>query len=188
MVLFDLVDGVLRDLDHQVLVADDRLTAQPGFRFQPPCLVEQIIFLFARFVQRIEAFTYDHFRGLFDGAEAKPKKSIKEFIISRPGVTGVGNGYIQDVLFRAGILPTRKVVDIAPRERRKLYHAIRKTISEAIRLGGRDDESDLFGQGGRYRRILDSRAKGKPCAVCGTTVEKIAFLGGASYFCPTCQT
>ncbi|MFC1719141.1 zinc-ribbon domain-containing protein [Candidatus Poribacteria bacterium] len=34
---------------------------------------------------------------------------------------------------------------------------------------------------------MDSKAKGNPCPECGTPIEKIQYLGGASYFCPSCQ-
>ena len=40
---------------------------------------------------------------------------------------------------------------------------------------------------GGYHRTLDSNAVGQPCPECGTPIEKISFLGGASYFCPKCQ-
>ena len=53
--------------------------------------------------------------------------------------------------------------------------------------GGRDTEHDLFDETGHYWKLLDSRTVGMPCPVCGTLIEKISFLGGASYFCPSCQ-
>ena len=56
-----------------------------------------------------------------------------------------------------------------------------------VAQGGRDGEIDLFGQPGGYRRILSSETAGKPCPECETPIEKIQYLGGASYFCPKCQ-
>jgi len=79
-------------------------------------------------------------------------------------------------------------MDIPEGERRTLYEAIRETLRQAVDLGVRDDERDLYNNPGKYRRILDRRAKGKPCPVCRTPIEKIRYLGGASYFCPSCQT
>jgi formamidopyrimidine-DNA glycosylase len=60
-------------------------------------------------------------------------------------------------------------------------------MAQAIELGGRSDERDLFNQPGRYQRLLDSQAVGKPCPACGAPIEKMAYLGGACYFCPQCQ-
>ena len=45
-----------------------------------------------------------------------------------------------------------------------------------------------YGNRGEYVRILDSKTKGKPCPECGTPIEKIQYLGGACYLCPSCQT
>jgi len=135
-----------------------------------------------------DEFTYERFEQLLEDYEEKDKKSIKYFMISGPGVLGIGNSYLQDILFRAKIHPKRLVADINDEECRGLHGAIRETMKKAIELGGRYDERDLYNNPGRYIRILDSKAKGNPCPACGTTIEKIQYLGGASYFCPGCQT
>jgi formamidopyrimidine-DNA glycosylase len=70
---------------------------------------------------------------------------------------------------------------------KNLHQAILKTLREAIRLGGRNDEFDLYGNPGRYVRLMDNNAAGHPCPECGTAIEKISYLGGACYFCPDCQ-
>jgi formamidopyrimidine-DNA glycosylase len=136
----------------------------------------------------IDAFTLEHFERLFQEVGPEDKRSIKKFMISEPGILGVGNGYLQDILFRAKIHPRRRVVDITEGERRGLYVAGRETLRQAVDLGGRDTERDLYNNRGGYERILDSRTRGKPCPECGTPIEKIQYLGGASYFCPECQT
>jgi len=134
-----------------------------------------------------DAFTFEHLQRLFEDPEEKVTRSVKAFAISKPGVWGVGNGYLQDILFRAKIHPKRRIVDIIEAERRVLYYAIRDTLRQAVDLGGRDTERDLYNHRGGYKRILDSRAKGQPCPECGTPIVKIRYLGGASYFCPSCQ-
>ena len=58
---------------------------------------------------------------------------------------------------------------------------------QATKAGGRDTERDLYGQTGGYRCLLDTRTRGTPCTACGSTIEKISFLGGSCYFCPSCQ-
>lgn len=134
-----------------------------------------------------DAFTYEYFQSLFYDLKEEDPRSAKFFIISKPGIWGVGNGYSQDILFRAKIHPRRRVIDLSEYEKSTFYEAIKETIGKAVELGGRDDESDLYGNKGKYKRILDSRTNGTPCPECGTTIEKISFLGGASYFCPNCQ-
>jgi formamidopyrimidine-DNA glycosylase len=133
------------------------------------------------------AFTWDYFQTLFGQLEEADSRSLKFFVISKPGILGVGNGYLQDILFRAKLHPRRKVITTTPAERRALYDATCEVIRQAVALGGRDTEFDLHNQPGGYRRILDSRSVGQPCPVCGTPIEKASYLGGAIYFCAQCQ-
>ena len=134
-----------------------------------------------------EVFTFGSFQGLFGDLAEEDPRSIKYFIISKPGVWGVGNGYLQDILFRAKIHPRKRCIDITEKEKRALYEAIRETLKQAVEQDGRDTEFDLYNRPGGYQRILDSKKVGRPCPECGTPIEKIQFLGGASYFCPNCQ-
>jgi len=76
---------------------------------------------------------------------------------------------------------------ISPRRKGGRHKAISETLKQAVDLGGRDTERDLYNRRGGYRRILDSKSEGKPCPECGTPVEKIQYLGGACYLCPSCQ-
>lgn len=73
------------------------------------------------------------------------------------------------------------------RASRVLFAQILGTVEEVTAAGGRNDERDLFGRAGGYRRIMDARAAGRPCPRCGTTIEKLHYLGGACYLCPSCQ-
>jgi formamidopyrimidine-DNA glycosylase len=134
-----------------------------------------------------EAFTFDYFNGLFDSLEAEDSRSIKYFLISKPGVLGIGNGYLQDILFQAKILPRRRAVQVSADEQLALHTAIRDVLQKAVDLGGRDTEHDLYDRPGRYVRIMDNRTAGQPCPECGTLIKKESFLGGAVYYCPHCQ-
>jgi len=135
-----------------------------------------------------DGFTFEYFQGLFGELEEEDPRSVKFFMISKPGIWGVGNGYLQDIIFRAKIHPKRRCIDITEKEKLVLYDAIKVTLKQAVELGGRDTERNLYNRPGGYRRILDSRSAGQPCPECGTPIEKIQYLGGASYFCPRCQT
>lgn len=132
-------------------------------------------------------FTLDYFRGLFAGLPAGCKDSLKFFVISRPGVCGVANGYLSDILWKAGLHPRRRAAELTPPEQERLYIAIREVLGQAVAAGGRDTELDLFGVPGGYHRILDSDSVGQPCPNCAAPLEKIQFQGGASYLCPSCQ-
>jgi formamidopyrimidine-DNA glycosylase len=134
-----------------------------------------------------DAFTYEAFQTLFEELEQEDPRSIKYFVTSKPGVWGVGNGYLQDILFRGKVHPRRRALATAEGERRALHTAIRETLRQAAELGGRDSERDLYNRPGGYKRVLDSTSVGRPCPHCGSPIEKIQYLGGASYFCPQCQ-
>jgi formamidopyrimidine-DNA glycosylase len=134
------------------------------------------------------AFTWDYFRGLVAQLEPEDKHSVKYALISEPGVWGVGNGYLQDILFAARRHPRRRMVDVSPDELSGLHAAIVDVMRRGLIAGGRDTERDLYDQQGKYVRLMDSRTVGKPCPVCGTAIEKISFLGGACYFCSQCQS
>jgi formamidopyrimidine-DNA glycosylase len=130
------------------------------------------------------AFTLARFERLF-AEYPKPNHAIKAFLINRPRLRGFGNGYMQEMLFRAGILPTRKVASLDGDERRRLHGAIRGVLAEATREGGSADACDIYGRPGRYAKAVG--AKVKSCNVCRTSIAKRAFLGGATYYCPRCQ-
>jgi formamidopyrimidine-DNA glycosylase len=134
-----------------------------------------------------EAFTYEYFNGLFADVPEGKIVSTKFFIVSEPGLWGVGNGCLQDILYRAKLHPKRQILNLSQEERRGLYDAIVQTLTQMVDSGGRDSERDLYDQPGGYRRILHSKSVGQLCRQCGTAIEKAQYLGGAVYFCPSCQ-
>ena len=134
-----------------------------------------------------EGFTAAYVDGLIDGLGSEARTSVKAFVINEPGIWGLGNGYLQDIAFGAGLHPRRKVVGLSADERVALHACAASVVRRAWELQGRDTERDLYNEKGRYVRQMDSRTKGEPCPRCGTPIEKIAYLGGACYFCPQCQ-
>jgi formamidopyrimidine-DNA glycosylase len=134
-----------------------------------------------------EGFTYERFDRLLEEYPEKTKKGVKGFLVTSKHVNGIGNGYLQDILFRAKIHPAHKIPALTITERQQLYAAIQETISEAIKQGGREDERDLYDHPGGYKRLMGNATVGQACPNCGTTIQKISYLGGACYICPTCQ-
>ena len=132
-------------------------------------------------------FTFEYFSALIDSLLAGEKQSVKGLLTQNQLIPGLGNAIAQDILFRAGLHPKRPIADLDGSQRRELYDAILKTLSEVIAKGGRYDEVDLHNNPGKYVRLMDSKAAGTSCPQCGTTIERIQYLGGACYFCPRCQ-
>jgi formamidopyrimidine-DNA glycosylase len=132
-------------------------------------------------------FSVDYFDALFGALPKDDSRSVKYFLISQPGVWGLGNGYLQDILFHARIHPRHPAAQLGARERHALYRAVRETLQQATEQGGRDTEYDLHNLPGGYHRLLDAGAVGQPCWRCGTPIQKASYLGGMVYFCPHCQ-
>ena len=132
-----------------------------------------------------DAFTYDYFAGIVAAADGKI--SAKALLATEQRIPGLGNGVLQDILFRAGIHPKRKVSTLTEADVRKLYESVVQTLRAMTEAGGRDVEKDIFGNPGGYRTILSRLTVGTPCPVCGQAIVKEAYLGGAVYCCPGCQ-
>lgn len=132
-------------------------------------------------------FTFDYFAGLVDSLLAGKKRSVKALLTQDQLIPGLGNAIAQDIMYRAHLHPRRSLADLDAAQRRALFDAIRSTVQAVIDQGGRYDETDLFGAPGGYVRLMDKEAAGRPCPACGTTVEKMQYLGGTCYFCPACQ-
>lgn len=132
------------------------------------------------------AFTFAYFSALIDSLAAE-KRSAKSLLTQDQLIPGLGNAIAQDILFTARLHPKHLLRELDTGQQKALYTAIIDTIQAIITKGGRHDEFDLFGERGGYIRLMDKQAAGQPCPICGTTVEKIQYLGGACYFCPQCQ-
>ena len=132
-------------------------------------------------------FTFDYFSQLVD-EQSREKRSVKGLLTQDQLIPGLGNAIAQDIMFRARLNPKRMISALTVEQRRVLYDAVGTVIRESIAQGGRSDEHDLFDRPGSYVRIMDRDAAGKPCPACGHTIQKIQYLGGACYFCPSCQS
>jgi formamidopyrimidine-DNA glycosylase len=132
-------------------------------------------------------FTLEYFNRLVDELAAGKARSVKSLLTQDQIIPGLGNAIAQDIMLRARLHPRRPLESLAAQERVDLYEAICETLKLAIALGGRNDETDLFGQPGSYMRLMDRNRVGKPCPQCGTKVVKMAYLGGTCYVCPGCQ-
>jgi formamidopyrimidine-DNA glycosylase len=129
-----------------------------------------------------QMFTQQAFNQILDSR----KDTIKSILVDQAAIAGMGNGYAQEVLFGAKIHPKRKTADIPEAERTILYHTIMHTLLNAIQSGGSENEVDLYGIPGKYKKVFGERKKALTCPVCKTRIEKLV-MGSSTYFCPSCQ-
>ncbi len=131
-------------------------------------------------------FSEEYFMELIT-AEGMQKKSAKAAIATRQAIPGLGNGVLQDILFNARINPKTKIKDLGLPRLRELYAAITSTLREMTGKGGRNTESDLFGNPGGYALRLSKDTVDSPCPRCGGVIIKENYLGGSIYYCAGCQ-
>jgi formamidopyrimidine-DNA glycosylase len=132
-------------------------------------------------------FTFAYFSALIDELVQEKKRGSKALLTQDQLIPGLGNAIAQDILFRARLHPRHPIADLSPVQRRVLYDSILNTVHQVIEHGGRYDEYDLYGNRGGYVRIMDKNALARPCPECGGEIEKIQYLGGSCYLCPSCQ-
>ncbi len=128
----------------------------------------------------------EHFVTLFRGR----KTPIKSALLNQKLLSGVGNIYADESLFRAGIRPRRRAASLTRAELRKLHGAVQEVLKEAIELGGSSvsDYVDAEGREGFFQ--LQHRVygrEGEPCLVCGTPIKRVIIAGRSSHYCPRCQ-
>jgi len=130
-------------------------------------------------------FTLAYFKQLL----SKKRGSIKNFLLDQKNIAGIGNVYIQDILFNAKIHPKRTIPSLDDTEIEALYNSIKLVLNESIKLGGLAYEKDYYGNKGSYgkNQFKIAYKPGKPCPLCQTTVQKIKTGSTSSYVCPSCQ-
>ncbi len=131
-------------------------------------------------------FSYEYFKTLNN--ESLQNKSVKAFLATEQRIPGVGNGVIQDILFKAGFHPKRKMNSLTEEDMSSLYRTLKEVLKEMTENGGRDTEKDLYGNKGGYMTYLSKNTYGEPCTKCGYLIHKENFLGGTIYFCEHCQS
>lgn len=115
------------------------------------------------------------------------RAAIKQVIMNGRLVTGVGNIYASEALFRARINPRRAARRLSKEDTKRLTRAVRTTLNAAIRAGGTSlrDYVGTDGDPGEFRQKLYVYERdGKPCRICGTTIRKITQGQRSTYFCP----
>ncbi len=129
--------------------------------------------------------TLDDFRRLLQGHRG----GIKSFLLDQKKIAGIGNVYVQDPLFKAGIHPLRLVSSLSQDEIAALWQGLRETLQASIDLGGAAYELNLYGERGGWDSsfLLVAYREGQPCPTCGTAVEKIKSGRTSTYICPNCQ-
>ena len=138
----------------------------------------------------VDAMSRDFTPKKLDEILDRRKTKIKLLLMDQSKIAGIGNIYVSEILFEAGILPRRSADEISSKGRKKLFHAIKKTLKKAIKLRGTSDSDyrDTSGAPGKFQEVLKVyRRAGKRCPRCGTIIQREKMGQRGTFFCPKCQ-
>lgn len=174
-VTFKLSDGKMLDFNDQRLFAEMRLLDD---------------WRSLKFIQGLGPEPFDISEEKFKQMLAGKKTKIKPLLMDQTFISGVGNLYAAEALFKAKIHPERPAASLSEKERELLFKAINDTLSKAIRYKGSsvDQYVQLSGQPGGYVQHHKVYGReGKPCLACKSLIKRISLGGRGTYFCPKCQ-
>lgn len=115
---------------------------------------------------------------------------IKAALLDQRIVAGLGNIYVAEALFRAGVSPRRKAATVAGKRAQRLYPAIVEVLREAIDAGGSSlrDFAGTGGELGYFQKQFDVYDReGDPCRRCARPISRIVQGGRSTFFCGACQ-
>ena len=128
--------------------------------------------------------------GRFKLALKRSKKPIKSHLLDQTLVVGLGNIYVDEVLWRAKVHPARISQSLTAQEARKVHDETIKVLGQAVEKGGSTIRTytNAFGEDGtmqEFHQVYDKT--GQACSRCGSIIEKIQLGGRGTHFCPEFQ-
>lgn len=132
-------------------------------------------------------FTLKKFNELLN---KKQNRKIRDILMDQNLISGIGNIYASEILFEAGILPTRTAKNIKSEEKKKLYNSIKKVFKKALKMRGtsESDYRDTAGAPGSFHEALNVyRREGQKCRTCDTIIKRIKMGQRSVFYCSCCQ-
>jgi formamidopyrimidine-DNA glycosylase len=116
---------------------------------------------------------------------------IKRQLLDQTVVSGIGNIYADEALWRAKLNGTRLASSLTRRQLGELLDAATEVMTEALGQGGTSFDSlyvNVNGESGYFDRSLDAYGReGEPCRRCGAVMRREKFMNRSSFYCPKCQ-
>ena len=126
----------------------------------------------------------------FNAQLKRRRRSIKAVLLDQKVVAGLGNIYVDEVLFAAGVRPMRLAAELTKPEITKIYQAILKILPQAIKYRGTTFSNYVDSQGkkGNFSTKLQVYGRGKEkCYRCGRELIKTKIAGRGTHYCSYCQ-
>lgn len=134
-----------------------------------------------------KSFTWEVLKDRFSKHQKLP---VKLALMNQQIVSGIGNIYASEALFKAKIDPKRLVSALENQDYQKLYQGIIKALRISLKYGGTTLRNyvDVEGQKGKFLDFAEVYGRaGQSCKVCQREISKITQAGRGTYFCPACQ-
>ena len=133
-------------------------------------------------------FNFEYFKDYIVGK----KRTIKDILMDQKFVSGLGNIYVNEILFFSGVKPTKRIEKLSDLKIKKIIKFSKKIISKAIILGGSSikDFSSGSGKKGSFQQYFSVYGKkGEKCSNknCSKIIDKIVISNRASFYCSKCQ-
>jgi formamidopyrimidine-DNA glycosylase len=121
----------------------------------------------------------------------RKKTQLKRALLDQSLISGIGNIYADEALWRARLHWARPTETLRPAEISRLLEAVREVLTEALKAGGTSFDAlyvNVNGESGYFDRSLHAYGReGEPCDRCATPIRRDAFMNRSSYSCPRCQ-
>ena len=133
-------------------------------------------------------FSVEYFKNFIKGRE----RTIKDLLMDQKFISGLGNIYVNEILFFSGVRPTKKIKKLTNSEIQKIIKFSKKIITKAIILGGSSikDFSSGSGKKGLFQQhfsVYGKKGENCPNKNCRENIIKIVLANRATFFCARCQ-
>jgi formamidopyrimidine-DNA glycosylase len=120
----------------------------------------------------------------------RQRRSVKSLLMDQRTVAGLGNIYVNEALFAAGVRPMRRTSRLTRADTTRIVAAVKTVLEQAVALRGSSisDYRDERGEPGAFQdsfRVYE-RA-GEACLVCDSVIRRRVIVGRSSFYCPRCQ-
>lgn len=127
----------------------------------------------------------------FRAALARKDSAIKRVLLDQTTISGVGNIYADEALWRARIHPETPARSLSTRAVNRLLADVRAVLEQALAEGGTSFDAqyvNVNGQAGYFAHSLNAYGRtGEPCPRCGRPIVRVSFMNRSSHYCPHCQ-
>lgn len=127
----------------------------------------------------------------FVAALRRKRTAVKRALLDQTLISGVGNIYADEALWRARINGQRPSDELTRPAASRLLSEVKDVLREAITAGGTSFDAlyvNVNGESGYFERGLNAYGReGLPCPRCGTAIKRSSFMNRSSFYCPRCQ-